>query len=419
MLNEHKARHLPEAPRSPEAEKRRELRERLDERARFYGGMLAKLDRLAQTLEVQPDGTIVKPRQDLGFNDDEKSAFRLIQHGMVLSRSELARRVAEIKKDRLVKGADFVFGATVITFDSSEGVPVVIPQSFIFEEGTRGEYSQLAGSSLGAIGVDLNKALRGDRVSATTSLIHELHHHVRAVIDIAIAIDSKTDMDSSTRSAEHQGVVDAITKRKYRNYWERVEHDRDAYEALLNRDIPTMKDFPAFDAVTRDIKAQRAYLDELHSSYLQKKPSWFSAPAKVYSSEGKGLHHELVGTHPDDIAAAKNLFVFMQGMWTADLLHKRLQAATPERMLELTREYPGMQQFLDTFDETFVHVGALIGVSRTVLQAERLVADVWRDLRTNDFVQAKLPTFMAKFAQTPGLAGTAGDGRGFQEFLLA
>lgn len=409
---------MPEVPRSPEAEKRRELRERLDERARFHGGMLTKLDCLAQTLEVQPDGTIVKPRQELGFNDDEKSAFRLIQHGMVLSRSELARRVAEIRKDRLVKGAEFVFGATIVTFDSSEGVPAIIPQSFVFEEGARGEYSQLAGSSLGAIGVDLNRALRGDRVSATTSLVHELHHHVRAVMDIAIAIDNKTSMDSSARSAEHQGIADAITKRTYRSYWERVEHDRDAYEALLNRDIPTIKDFPAFDAVTRDIKAQRAYLDELHSSYLQKKPTWFSAAARVYSSEGKGLHHELVGKNEADIAAAKNLLAYTQGMWAMDRLHDGLKAASAERMRELMKKFQGTQIFLDGFQETFVRVGALIGVARTVQQAERLVAGEWSALLANDFVKANIRRAVDVFEATPGLSAVAGDGRPLGQFLL-
>lgn len=402
-----------------EREKQKEMRERLDERVRFFGGMLATFDEMAYGMSVGEDGEVIKQRQTIPFNDDEKRAFQPIQNRVVLSRGELDRRVREAKEDPLVRGAHFVLGAMAIVYDSSVGVPEAIERmAGSTEAGTRGWYKSRNDRSLGLIAVDLNAKLRHDRVDPTVSLVHELHHHNRAVMNIALALDGEFALHSASSSSHHQDLVDEYTGVKHRSFWDRVYHDREAWEALLGREMPTSGDVGGWYDVAQDIKAQQYYLDELHSSFLQKKPNWFSASAKVYSAAGDGFHHQLVGSHERDIGAVNDLLLYLQGMWCANEVHVAILRAPEAKRTELAQEFSDMNEFVATFQKTFTHVGALIGISRGVQQAERLVADEWRKLKANRFVAKYIPGRIQKFFAVDGLTTLATDGRDIEDFLL-
>lgn len=402
-----------------EREKQKEMRERLDERVRFFGGMLATFDEMAYGMSVGEDGEVIKQRQTIPFTVDKKRAFQPIQNRVVLSRGELGRRVREAKEDPLVRGADFVLGAMVIVYDSSIGVPEIIDQhTSSVEPGTRGFYKPRNDRTLGLVAVDLNVKLRHDAVSPTVSLVHELHHHNRAIADVALGLDGTFALRSASYNVYHQDLIDDYVGTRYPSFWDRVDHDREAYEALLDRKIPPLSDILGLNTVVRDIKSQQRYLDELHSSFLQKKPNWFSASAKVYSAAGDGFHHQLVGSHERDIGAVNDLLLYLQGMWCANEVHVAILRAPEAKRTELAQEFPDMNEFIATFPKTFTHVGALIGISRGVQQAERLVAGEWQKLKANRFVAKYIPGRIQKFFAVDGLTTLATDGRDIEDFLL-
>jgi hypothetical protein len=146
-----------------------------------------------------------------------------------------------------------------------------------------------------------------------------------------------------------------------------ILHDREQYSAALGREFDPQKDGPR-------VETQSRYLDELHSSYLQRKEDWFSAQEDVYSTRGKGKHWELVGDHPDDIEASKDMLGYMQGFYTMD----KIKDAWQQRSDSGGQIGEGQKKFMQDCEEEFRKVGSIIGTARTVKQAESMVAEAWK-----------------------------------------
>ncbi len=401
-----------------EVERRRELRERVDERIGFHAGILEKFDAFASVVSITDRGVVERADEKLRLTPEQSDAFRLIIEYIKKNKAELNERIAVLRAEPHVLGVTSLFGAIIVSYDSSRGVPKIVEDDGPLEQGVRGYYSSKLDASLGVVVVDVNPALRSDLVSPTVSLVHELHHHVCALIDLAVGLDAKIPMASAPRNYHHQAFADVERSESFRKTVHRIANDAVIYEALLDRPIPPITDIPKLEAVMRIIGAQRSYLDELHSSFLQKKSTWFSAEAHVYSTKGKGRHESLVGGNLRDVAATKSLLCYIQGMWCANEMHKTFGRLPEGRRAEIFVKHPQAAQWFADFDLLFIRVGAIIGASRVVMQAERLVAKEWNKLVNMPFFRENIGRFLVKFNEVPSLTANAGTGQKMMDFLL-
>lgn len=258
-----------------------------------------------------------------------------------------------------------IMGALVVTYDSSKAVPN-IPDLFLDkEEDPRGQSSPTTEKYLGVVVIDLNQAKRTDGVSPTVSAAHELHHFALNMTDYLLTQDRAINMQSAYRKGRRTALFGADkdripTDQAYLN-------DAEIYSQLLGREFDFSADLP-------NIKKQLNYLDELHSSFLQRKPNWFSAQEKVYALGSKGKHWELVGSNPQDIQITKDLLGYLQGFYSLDLIRqgwKTKLAVDPNSLGS------GQKQFIVDTEKVYGEIGSIIGAARTVNQAQRLIQQRW------------------------------------------
>ncbi len=405
---------------SREADRKKEFSEMIDSKFKFYGEILAQLDEYVSLYRINEHGKIVKPTSVIEIEKGKKSvAMKPLVRIMDDREKKLEQFVADARREKGVIDVVSSLSALIITYDSSVYIPKIVEnEGVLSEDGIRGFYSATDEHSLGLIAIDLNKRLRkDDGVLPSTSLIHELQHHTRALIDIALAFGDTATATASRRSA-HKNLVEKIKGTSFRSNWDRLLDDKLIYEAILGRAVSQKGDLGELQRTSDDITAQRAYLDELHSSYLQKKSSWFVADGRVYSTEKKGQHHELVGRNPDDIASAKNLLCFLQGMYCAQQLHANMLTAPRERRENAFRTTLGFKELYVDFSSTFVKFGALLGISRAVQQAQRFAEDEWKKLMKNPFFQQQIGRYLENFETWKGAGATASTGETMRNYLM-
>jgi len=227
----------------------------------------------------------------------------------------------------------------------------------------------------GFIPVDTNKQKRQDNINPTTTATHELHHHALAVSDYLTTKDSNLILQSGYRKGRTTALFGSGSGRIPTE--QAFLNDKGKYTKMLGRETDAQtfrtQELPR-------IQSQLSYLDELHSSFLQKKENWFNAQENVYSIKGKGKHWELVGDHPEDVQASKNTLGYLQGFYSLELLRsaweQRLQSGQPVG--------EGQKKFIAEFSNEFRKVGSLIGAARTIKQAESLIAEEWGQFRTSN-----------------------------------
>ncbi len=280
-----------------------------------------------------------------------------------------------------------VMGALVVTFDSSKGIPKALAH---MDEKNRGEYTPTDDYFLGLCVVDINPEKRVDVVTPTMSAVHELQHHALAMTDYLESQDTDIDMQSSYRKGRigplygyHSGRI--TTAQSYAN-------DAEKYSKLLGREFNYQYD-------SSRVQAQLDYLDELHSSYLQRKPNWFNAAEKVYALSSKGAHWELVGNHPDDREAAKRVLAYLQGFYLCDSIQKSWNENAAQGKMKLGA---GQEKFIDEFADVYRRVGSLIGVARTIRQAKTFIQAEWEEFRQKypQLLESKPFTDMLNVAET-------------------
>ena len=279
--------------------------------------------------------------------------------------------VAELKALPEVLDAQIVGGAVVVTIDSSIG-KFKYSQQTTQADVTAEYFPARKDKFLGLVIVDLNKNKTRGRDTAS-SLAHELHHHTLAVTDYLFATDPKVKMMTGVRKME----MSALYGKGFSNFPDSgyiskkaLNIDAESQSLLLGREYQ--------DAEMGNVENQLAYLDELHSSFLQKKPEWFAANNKVYGNlAGTGFHWEIVGNNLDDQAATYRMLGILQALY---ILDQGIIAGAGEAQVKFP-ERKDIAELVTSFNTLFKKVGAIIGASRGVQQCEQKVKDEWDTFR--------------------------------------
>jgi len=343
----------------------------LNEKIKVAAEYLNRLNQYAEFVQVDSKtGIITYEKPELEeINDDKVKEYQKQFTELLKLFSERNKTyMEELLNDPLVLDVKEIAGAIVATFDSSQGTPTIFKGELIEgnRDNTRGKIGTASEKYLGLAIIDINKEKRKDGTSTTISTVHELEHYLLSVSDYLMSQDQSLDMQSTYRkgrtTALYGSSPDRITTQQA------FLHDKEQYSKLLGRGFVLQAELPR-------IEAQLSYLDELHSSYLQRKENWFNAQENVYSTRGKGKHWELVGDHPDDIDASKKLLGYLQGFYTLDKIRETYE----QRLNSGQPVGEGQKKFMQECADEFRRVGSLIGVARTIRQAEIFVAEAWEN----------------------------------------
>lgn len=402
--------------------------ELLDEQMKKYAEVLENLDTSAFQLRINEKGSIeniptsLRPASE---NNIWKNIERLIQ-----ARSHQAeQQLILMKQTPGVLDAHLLNGAVIVTIDSSQQIPDCIDTKSS-EPGTfhrGGIRTQDAHGSITFIWIDINPEKRKhDEVSSTTSLIHEVHHHNYALVNMALALDADRRFRTGCSDFFQAQLVHHIRtgerEREPRNQIDVLDeeemdflNDHDLFSTLLMKEIPFDPKESSFFHAQRDRQYQAAYLNELHSSFLQKKQQWFFWNEKVYSSRKAGFHHELVGDDFRDIDAVKNLFCYLQALYACDVIWKNIDEHSEDQKSRLG---PFSKSLYLEFPNIYSKAGALIGASRTVRQAEKFVKGLWESLKSNRLVQRELKERQLPWFRQYEGEGTPASGETIETFLF-
>lgn len=335
-------------------------RERLNENMKIAAQYMERLDHFAECFSVDgKTGKIhfSKPQIEDVINPKIKKYqenFAELQRNFHETNNKY---VEEIKKIPGILDAKNIMGTVIITFDSSK-----TPE---LEEDDRGSYEHLRHNKfLGLVKVDLNSAKRFDGVSPTISVIHEIQHHVSAIMEYLMSKDNCLGFKSrKTQFRDMQSYKQLADKVKTKR--QAIKLDKEKFTLLFNRNLNS-DDF-------KNIDLQGEYLDELHSSFLQRKENWFHKEEKVYAMSNKGKHWEIIGNNPKDIEATKNLLIYMQGFFMCGKLQELWDKKANSTAKEMI--------FTDDFKKRYRKAGSLIGISKTVKQSEEFLAEEWKTLK--------------------------------------
>ncbi len=343
----------------------------LDEGVKKYADLLSVLDQGVENVVIDPQtGKISRTAQSgAPLNSSEYVALRNEYDPKTKAKIEEIKRTGSGFLD-----ISAIAGAIVITYDSSKA-PLKAGLIETKPSGERGAHYVAREGVLGTVIIDLNSQNRSALTPPTVTAIHELQHHNLSVTDYLLGQDPKIKMHTGVRSvtsselfgknfSDHPSAGHHIAKQAF-------ELDKDQYSVLAER--------PFVGDDYGDMMAQQAYLDELHSSFLQKKPEWFLANQKIYAGYASGKAWEIVGKFPDDQLSTKKVQAITQAVYIVEtyampsLKSKALEGNPPMDLVQLLREWPNF----------FRKIGALIGTSRTVKQAERLIRDEWKTFKSS------------------------------------
>jgi hypothetical protein len=287
------------------------------------------------------------------------------------------RTADEIRTLPGVLETQVVAGAVVVICDSFHGT-VELPVMDVTASNERGRHFPTSKQFLGLVMVDINPAKRSDSVPPQTTLIHELHHHNRAVSDYLLGIRSNVKMITAVREVENtelfgRGQAEIPTRGFIKR--DSIMKDADQYEAVLGREVTLSE--------VDNIELQLLYLDELHSSFLQKKNTWFVAEATIYSGLAKGKHWEVVGNNVEDQESTKELFSLLQAVYVIDqYVMPAVNQLAQQQKASGQENGSYVVSMSDQWPKLFYTIGALVGTARSVRQCLDLTSQEWRQFRS-------------------------------------
>jgi len=352
----------------------------LDSRIKSAGMFLATIDQAVTELQIDEEtGKITYQPQTIKIEDSSQQWFA--QQHVKITQEYQARQteaLTELRQTPGVLDVQIVGGAVVLTFDSSKQAIELSLGDELYkgdEKSDRGSYKNANDRFLGVVFVDINKDKRDDGVSATISAQHELHHHNLAMVDYVLSQDHAVNMASAVRKIGNSALFGKGVKEAVKHGFiarDTLKKDAEEYTALLGREYT--------DDEKDNIELQLRYLDELHSSYLQKKPNWFSTQQNVYSTRGKGKHWEIVGSNEADQTATRDMLGYLQATYIMDTdiisTVKKQVEAYPDKAPDYIKE------MIVEWQNVFAQIGGVIGTARTVQQAQRLVAEQWTTFKS-------------------------------------
>jgi hypothetical protein len=367
---------------------------KLDKNVLQYSEFLDWINALAETIEIKPNGQVIKTPGIIKPKNRE-----LLNRFLELKTKEEAKAKNWFKKyvgpeeSKLILGHEIVFGTVILVVNSKLDVP-----NFISFGNERGYFKSGNKHHPAIIAIDINPAKRTDGINVKTSLVHELRHGLFEMFRRLMISDPHNPIASATLNLTSPELNVAARSRR-----ELILHDREIYEILLERQL-SPEDI-------ENITKQRAYLDELHSSIMQRKPSWFMWNKEVYSTEvSKGKHSEMVGNNPKDIAANQDLFCHIQGVYMLDML---VNAAKDPNNPWSKVIGPNFRTQIPKY---FNRVGSIIATSLTIQQASRLISQLWKNILT-EFPNINLQVIFSQM--NPTQKGRPSNGQTIEQFLAS
>ncbi len=340
--------------------------ESIDSQIIRAGHYLSHLDMMAEGLSISNKGKI-------NYTDDHLSTGSRIPDSEYDQKFRSLVQIYDpvnieflnyMKRQYGVTDARIVNGCVVIAFDSSISTPDQVDIKAYFK--TLGKAMvPFSDDWLGYTYIDINRQKNLDRQTNPTEVSrHEMYHYNLGISDFLLEHDSSYPIRSARRSSRKTKYFpNSLPEVAIRADWE-------YFEKLLGRDFNSRND-------PENVLKQLAYLNEFHSSFLHRIPVWFDRDGKVYSVfEKNKRHEELVGNNPQDRNEATLMLGYVQGFRLLDRTCKSWQ-----RKINLGKQLDEWQvKFVHDFPDLYREVGGLLGVSRTVLQAKRLIADRWHEL---------------------------------------
>lgn len=346
----------------------------LDEKIRNSAHFLERLDAMADNIAIDSSSGAITIKdinlpKEIGENPTQQYE-KTFRTSIKQFEGKNQQHLTLLKSDSAVLDAKIFMGAIVVTFDSSKKVPQLLGEETDCPRGWHKDAKiNLDGTGFfGLVAVDLNLEKRKiDRVEPSVSATHELRHHARSINDYLLAKNNTLGMQTTFRNGRNQALFGNEQNNLPTDTW--YFEDRKQYALLLEREFDAKID-------PGNIKLQLSYLDELHSSFLQRKENWFHAASKVYSNRAEGKHWEIVGNSLDDQQATKRLLAYLQGMYLVDQYRQLLQQKVDQKL----QIGESQKLFIENAPKTFLKVGSLIGTARTVKQAEHLIKEEWQNL---------------------------------------
>lgn len=341
---------------------------------------LANMDKISEAFFVGEDGKIDIDREKIvGVkSDEEKMRNKYIQ--LTTQFAEVNEKYrAEISRDPAVVDCQVMNGAVVVIVDSSKGIPeqlkdyadydtedhqLKLKQGFHRSASSRGLF-------LGLVCVDINRK-DPDGVSPSVTLTHELRHHNVMIADYLLSKDPDNHLKSAFRNSVNELRLNG-TKLKMAHSYMYFDQDADEYGQMLERQYQS-----GAKGDGENVKDQLAFLNEYHSSFLQGKPDWISAASTVYSPGATGKHWELVGNNPEDIQKTKEIVALCQGFYLLRQISGILKSVQ-QRGEYLPADYASI---IGAADEYYALAGAILGASRCIPQAHRMLRGLWQAVRT-------------------------------------
>lgn len=365
---------------------------RLDRNTLQYSEFLELVESLAETIEISPNMRIIKhPGNVSPRNRELLSRFVELKTREEKKAMDWLTKHIGPKESKQIIGKEVIFGTVVIIIDSKKDLP-----DFVNLGNERGNFKPGDKKNPSIIVIDVNANKRIDNVDIKTSLVHELRHSLFEMFRRLMISDPHNPIVSATLNLTSPELNVAARSRR-----ELILHDREIYETLLERQL-SPEDI-------ENITKQRAYLDELHSSVMQRKPSWFRYDEKVYSKEvSSGKHFEMVGSNLKDIKACNDMFCHIQGFYMLDLLASAAKDPNNPWAKVIGEKFKGR------IPKYFDRMGSIIATSLTTQQASRLIAELWKTA-LKEFPNIDIKLILSGL--TPNQKGKPSNGQTIEQFL--
>lgn len=337
------------------------------------GRFLYRLDKQAEGIKVDADGKISFQEMTLPDElsmEEYDRRFKFITDEFTPQNNATAAWMRTVPG---VKDARVVMGSVIVSYNSSESTPYIedlFPWiTFDGEDSpaSGGYFQEKNNFYLGLIGIDLNrKKLQsgGKTLSDIYSLIarHELDHHALNITNYLLAHDSVAPVLSAYDIKNYNTLNEIL------GLPQRIVNAEDAFHHDAVMYVFSSRERFSFDQNISDdiaeLRYQQAYINESHSQYQDLQENWYKR---------KGLHYSMV-TETQDMPTIAAVFNGIERNPT-DIIARRLLASYMQ-VFKITLEMSiDMQNVIlyNSVRNLLTESTAYLGVSKTLLQAEKLV----------------------------------------------
>jgi len=274
-----------------------------------------------------------------------------------------------------------VLGALIYIYDSSKEKPLIFEDE---EDRWIKRTKNYNWNKFSLIWIDCNKEKRRDWVSPTTSLHHELQHHLNTLL-ADLLLQNKKNFASADRSQD--------PPLWYRSKSEFVgKKDTEIISELFWRQVNLLSDHPGNKTKDYDsYENQLYYLDELSASWGQAKGNVFW-PKKLFYNNLKPwnhTHYDLIGDNSQDKEELRKLFQDYLMPWIylfrikeaiEDAIKKKQEEKVNDSLANSlkTAKMDELKRKLEKINYLIALITQTIWVSRTVHQALELMDKVWK-----------------------------------------